>query len=204
MTETDEIELGGEWVFYRHTEHNPDSRNILLLHGMSFSSADWEKHDIMNRISGMGFNVYAVDYPGYGKSKESGSYSMSAGDSMKCASFVSDFVEKTGKKMHCIVGPSMGGYIALSAISAFPGIAEKAILVAPAGLDRLRESLNNVRADTLIIWGTEDSVIPIENGKEMQKLIEKCELVEVEGAGHPVYLDRTGEFIRIVREFLKK
>lgn len=199
-----EIKLDGKRVFYRYMESDTSSGNILLLHGMRFTSATWEQHDLIEEIHKMGFNVYAVDYPGFGKSEKSPKYSVEGMHNEACASFLRDFSTETAMKMHCIIGPSIGGYITLAAISVFPEITEKAIVIAPAGLDRLRGMLKNVSAEVLLIWGDSDEIIPPAKGNEFKSLIKKSTLAVVKGAGHPVYLDKPVEFLKYTGEFLKR
>lgn len=202
MIKKAEIKLKGSSVFYRYLEDNDNSKSVLLLHGMSFTSADWEKNEILESITKLGFNVYAVDFPGFGNSEKSETYSISGQNVIAASNFVRDFSEQVMDNLECIIGPSMGGFIALSAVSQYPLISKKAILVAPAGFELLRDSLKNIEADTALIWGTDDSVIPIQIGREMVTMIPKCRLFEVEGAGHPVYLEKPSEFMSTVGKFL--
>jgi pimeloyl-ACP methyl ester carboxylesterase len=45
------------------------------------------------------------------------------------------------------------------------------------------------RVPTLLIWGTDDPIIPIEHGRAARDLIPHSRLVEIEGAGHWPMLD---------------
>jgi pimeloyl-ACP methyl ester carboxylesterase len=48
---------------------------------------------------------------------------------------------------------------------------------------------------TLIIWGTEDPVIPIEHGRVAHEAVPRSRLVEIEGAGHWPQLDDPERFV---------
>ncbi len=198
------VTLNDRSVAFRETEEIEGQRNILLLHGMSFSSSDWQKNDLMERISKLGFNVTAVDYPGFGSSERNAGYSFEGGNGEKSAAFVRDFADSLQRKFYCIVGPSMGGYIALETLIRYPGLFEKAVLVAAAGLNSLRERLHEISAGVLIIWGTNDSIISRENVTEMNSLLVKSRLATIEGAGHAAYLDNWAEFLKLLDGFLSE
>lgn len=200
--EEHEVVVGGRKVFYRTRFREESNRTILLLHGMSFTSSDWEKNGLIDRISDLGYSVLAVDYPGFGRSAENDRYDFGTRDNRKFADFVKDFASETNRDFYCIVGPSMGGYITLSAISEYPEIAESAIVIGAAGLDSLKGMLPSVTARVLILWGSEDSTIPIGNGRKMHELIPDSRFEEISGAHHAAYLDRPDDFMAAVRSFL--
>jgi|SRR5579875_1985635 len=53
------------------------------------------------------------------------------------------------------------------------------------GLERLSESeLSRISSRTFIIWGTEDKLIPLKYGIELNRLIRDSTLHRIEGAGH--------------------
>lgn len=195
--------LDRDRVHYKSSETDPANPNVLLLHGMSFSSSDWDRHALIDRIASFGFNVYAVDYPGFGKTPDVERYSLTLRDNKKCADFVKDFFSALNKQFYCIVGPSMGGYITLSAIVSYPELVERAILIGAAGLDRVRDDLSSVQSRVLIIWGSEDTTIPIENGIEMKRKLSNSEMVVIDHSRHAAYLDKPDEFLSVVGAFLK-
>lgn len=59
-----------------------------------------------------------------------------------------------------------------------------------------------IKAPTLLIWGTADTATPISDAKKMERLIPGAGLVEFEGAGHYSFLDRPGHFAAVLRSFL--
>lgn len=61
--------------------------------------------------------------------------------------------------------------------------------------------LPDVKASTLLIWGSEDEETPLWMGKRMEERIPDAGLVVLSGS-HYVYLERSREFLRIVRHFL--
>jgi pimeloyl-ACP methyl ester carboxylesterase len=62
--------------------------------------------------------------------------------------------------------------------------------------------LPQVRASTLLVWGTNDDAVPVAQAKTMERLIPDAGLVLFEGAGHFAYLDEPDRFCTIVRHFL--
>jgi pimeloyl-ACP methyl ester carboxylesterase len=46
------------------------------------------------------------------------------------------------------------------------------------------ESVSSIKEDTLIIHGTEDKVVNVENSKEIRDILPCCELEKIDGAGH--------------------
>lgn len=66
----------------------------------------------------------------------------------------------------------------------------------------LREHLPQIRASTLLIWGSNDTDTPLSVAGEMERLIPDAGLVVFEGAGHYSYLDQPARFATVVSHFL--
>jgi pimeloyl-ACP methyl ester carboxylesterase len=56
---------------------------------------------------------------------------------------------------------------------------------------------------TLIIWGTEDPIIPVEHGRVAHELMPGSTLVEIEGSGHWPQLDQPERFTEALVEFIE-
>ncbi len=63
--------------------------------------------------------------------------------------------------------------------------------------------LEKVNLPTLIIWGKEDKVVPLEEGEKLKKLIKNSKLVVLEKAGHSPHLEKANELSRVVIDFLE-
>jgi pimeloyl-ACP methyl ester carboxylesterase len=61
--------------------------------------------------------------------------------------------------------------------------------------------LGSVRTPTLVVWGAEDRVVPLECGERYAKALPAARLVVIEGAGHLVDLERPAELARAVIDF---
>ena len=72
--------------------------------------------------------------------------------------------------------------------------------------DRLRtnfmECLDQVRAPTLIVHGSEDTLVPLQLAKEACWRIPDCRMAVLTGAGHWAQRDRPAEFLDAVEDFL--
>jgi len=76
--------------------------------------------------------------------------------------------------------------------------------VADGTLERdLRPIMGDVRAPTMIIWGSEDETIPVEMGLELLQGISGSSMRLVGGAGHVPLLDKPFETQALIREFLE-
>lgn len=54
---------------------------------------------------------------------------------------------------------------------------------------------------TLVIWGSEDSIIPIENGRRLVSELADARLEVIEGAGHDPHVNRASEVADLVLSF---
>jgi pimeloyl-ACP methyl ester carboxylesterase len=61
--------------------------------------------------------------------------------------------------------------------------------------------LHRVKTPTLIVWGEEDKLIPVQHAQVWRKLIPNSEVMIVKGAGHIVHLDKP-ETIDAIGKFL--
>ncbi len=62
--------------------------------------------------------------------------------------------------------------------------------------------LKKIKSETLIVWGSKDTVLPISHAKKMNKEISNSELRIVWTAGHHPHFDKPNEFLEILDEFL--
>lgn len=67
----------------------------------------------------------------------------------------------------------------------------------------LTDLLPNIKASSLLVWGTNDTATPLSDGEKMEKLIPDAGLVKVQGAGHYSFLEAPELVSRVVKSFLK-
>lgn len=65
-----------------------------------------------------------------------------------------------------------------------------------------RPALPAVQAPVLLIWGSEDTEVPLRVAEEAMGLLPRAELVTLEGAGHFPFLDEPEAFAEAVSSFL--
>lgn len=76
------------------------------------------------------------------------------------------------------------------------------ILVNTVNLD-ITDNLKYIKCPSLLIWGTLDKAVSIEDARNLEKLIRNAGLVEYEGCSHYAYLERLDQTIRVIDSFLE-
>lgn len=66
----------------------------------------------------------------------------------------------------------------------------------------LTEDMKKIKVPTLIIWGTNDDAVPLEDAYDLEKLISDAGVVEYEGCTHYAYLERLQQTINVLKNFL--
>jgi pimeloyl-ACP methyl ester carboxylesterase len=180
---------------------------ILLIHG-SHPSNTWSvwEHNI-EPLAAAGRTVYALDLIGYG---ESGGQML---DHRRQAAALLDLLDVEGIQSATIGGVSWGGMIALELALAAPDRVDGLILVDSAGAGYYtEEQLESIACPTLVIWGEDDSVIPLANAAWFGAAIPNCRVEVIpdvtqqpgvpEWGGHHPMRFRPAEFNQTVASFL--
>jgi pimeloyl-ACP methyl ester carboxylesterase len=68
----------------------------------------------------------------------------------------------------------------------------------------LEARLASLNVPTLVLFGTEDRLIPMEMGRVYREIMPDCHLVYVYDAGHHVDADRPEAFASVVGDFLER
>ena len=63
--------------------------------------------------------------------------------------------------------------------------------------------MKNINVPTLMIWGNKDTATPLNDAKQMEKLIPNSGIAVLEGTGHFSYLEKLPQCCIILDEFLK-
>lgn len=66
----------------------------------------------------------------------------------------------------------------------------------------ITEDVKKIKCPTLLIWGTMDMAVSIDDAYELEKLIDNCGLVTYDGCSHYAYLERLGQTISVLNSFL--
>jgi pimeloyl-ACP methyl ester carboxylesterase len=180
---------------------------ILLAHG-SHPENNWRvwEHNV-EALADAGFAVYALDLLGYG---DSGGKML---DHRQQAQALLDLMDAEGLRTAIVGGVSWGGMVALELVLAAPERVDRLILVDSAGVGYYsEEKMESISCPTLVVWGEDDSVIPVVNAAWFGAAIPDChvetipDVTEQEGvppwgSHHPMRF-RPDEFNRIAVEFL--
>ncbi len=75
------------------------------------------------------------------------------------------------------------------------------ILVETVNLD-ITEEVKKIKSSTLIIWGTLDEAVDVKRAYELEQLIPDAGIVLYENCTHYAYLERLGQTIKVLKNFL--
>ena len=200
MLEEATMSLRNSKIFFRKMISEQNRKNLILLHGMSFTSNNWIQLNAFQSFANAGFNVYAPDYPGFGKSEGNPEYQLDSNFS-NGSKFILDFTEELKLSKSNIIGPSMGGGIVLRTLIDYD-IISSGIVIAPAGIQQMIKDLHKIKVPLLILWGEKDQVINKENAKLLHNAVPKSTLVMVPDAGHALYLEKPNIFYSEVMKFI--
>jgi pimeloyl-ACP methyl ester carboxylesterase len=127
--------------------------------------------------------------------------------SVRAGEAVSEVLARLGLQAGSDVGEFARGYASL----ADPDTREAFLhtvraVIGPGGqqvsaLDRLYLA---DQLPTLIIWGTNDPVIPVEHGRHAHQVVSDSRYVEIEGSGHWPMLDAPDRIVRELTSFMEE
>ena len=67
---------------------------------------------------------------------------------------------------------------------------------------KIDERLQKIMTPTLLVWGKEDRVIPIEHARQFVSSIRNCKFLELDDCGHLPHVEKPDIFSRSILEFL--
>src|SRR5579871_6587673 len=68
----------------------------------------------------------------------------------------------------------------------------------------LREAIPQVKARSLLIWGTRDGAVDLRSSEPLMRALPECERALMEGAGHLPFEEMPEEFNRLALDFLSR
>ncbi len=182
----------------------PAKGEVILFHGLSFSLENWYEIGTVEMLANNGYQVHAIDLPRGIKSKS---------DKVDYNSF-SDYVpildvifSKLGLATNpvVIVGPSMGGGLALAYSIAHPQAIKGLVLISPSLHSIDKERLKVIKAPVLLVYGERDDVFPLDRyGAPLKAKMEDCRILTMKNAGHAAYLDKPKEFNETLLSYLER
>ncbi len=250
--------------------HPVSDRHILFIHGLGSSSDRWL--DIPDALSLSGLHTIAVDLPGFGGSDRPADMDYTIENFAKAiARFMHETRIDDGKT--CIVGHSLGGYIAAELAIENRPLVDRLVLVDSSGMldgptplleqyldaamnpskqsvrsvfeqlvanpiripevlvdgfiyrigqpnakhafqsafhnstktrigtDRLQK-INDSSIPVLIIWGSEDRLIPLDYYQIFKRELKNAESIVINDAGHAPFAEKPALACEILRRFL--
>ncbi len=187
------LSIGKSEVHYLEAGSAGDPE-VLLLHGRNFKSATWLETGTIEILEASGFHVFAVDLPGFGKSAPN---DLGKPETLKA------IIQGLGLSMPVVVAPSMSGGYALPVVAEGKPPLKAFVAVAPVEVPDHAERLTGNPLPVLVIWGSDDPVVPPENADLLCEAMPNSEKVEIENGGHPTYLTRTDIFHSYLMGFLE-
>ncbi len=170
-------------------------RAVLLLHGAKFNAATWRQLGTLSALQQAGHPFHALDMPGFGKSPAC---------DITPVEILQAFIRQEQLDRPVLVGPSMGGGICLNYYFTWPETVGGLVLVGSVGLDRYRDRFREIAVPCLLVWGENDTISPPANGRFLEEEIPHAELVLLEKAAHPCYLDQPETWHRALITFLER
>ncbi len=160
---------------------DPAKTTMLFLHGKAFQAETWKELGTLQAAIDAGFSVLAIDLPGFGKTAEA---------EIPPEVIISGVMEATAHKEVILIGPSMGGKIALEFSLENPNKVMALVLIGAVGVQENKDQLHELPESTLILWGENDQISDPTNGTLLNEAITDSKLVIFKGAKHPCYLEQ--------------
>ena len=176
---------------------NPKARPVLLLHGGRFSSKDWQEIGTLDLLAKRGYRAVALDLPGFGNSN-----TVVANPD----EFLHEALPLLDLKKPVVVFPSMSGGFAFPLVAAHPDEVAGLVPVAPVDIEKWAPKLGKLKEQELpilLLWGANDSVIPIKQSETLMAALPQTEKVVLSGADHACWRDKPAEFHQALVTFLR-
>ena len=172
---------------------DPAGRAVVLLHGMKFQAETWRELGTLAQLADQGLRVLAVDMPGFGRSPAR---------PLPPGEVVHRLLDKLDIDRAVLVGPSMGGRVAMEYAIAHPERLAALVLVGAVGVADNRADLGRITVPVLVVWGSEDQVAPLADSDTLLTELPRARREILDGAPHPCYLDRPERWHEVLRTFL--
>lgn len=197
--------------------------NLIFLPGASGSTAFW--HPLIEKLPQQ-YRTKIIGYPGFGDTPES--------FEVKSFEDLTNHVVNQINEESVIVAQSMGGIFAVAAALQKPQLVKGLVLIATSGginLERFNvqdwreayrqaflkypdwfvttnanyeEFLSDINIETLLIWGDNDPVSPVQVGQYLNQKFESSTLYVVIGGDHQLAEKHADEVSVQIKTYLEK
>lgn len=197
--------------------------NLIFLPGASGSTAFW--HPLIEKLPQQ-YQTKIIGYPGFGNTPES--------FEVKSFEDLTNHVVDQINEESVIIAQSMGGIFAVAAALQKPQLVKGLVLIATSGginLERFNvqdwreayrqaflkypdwfvttnanyeEFLSDINIETLLIWGDNDPVSPVQVGQYLNQKFENSTLYVVKGGDHQLAEKHADEVSVQIKTYLEK
>ncbi|GMH35596.1 hypothetical protein BSKO_03464 [Bryopsis sp. KO-2023] len=175
------FEFEKQKIFFK--DYSPAGKakaTVLLLHGARFSSATWEETKTLNELQDAGIRAFAVDLPGFAKSK-----GVKVSDR---TAFMEALVKYIGK-VGFIVSPSASGSFSLPYLETKGTEIDGFIPVAPVGVSGFKPSGEvKKKLKVFAVVGEKDGG-GVRDLEKFETLFKNFDKLIIKDGSHPAYLD---------------
>uniref|UniRef100_A0A8C3UJ44 Putative protein-lysine deacylase ABHD14B n=1 Tax=Catharus ustulatus TaxID=91951 RepID=A0A8C3UJ44_CATUS len=182
------VTVQGQTLFYRKAEpaQAVPKLTVLLLHGIRFSSETWLQVGTLATLAENGYRAVAIDLPGLGRSKDAAvSEALCLGPAV-------------------VISPSLSGMYSLPFLLEHSQLFKAYVPVAPICTEKFTaEQYAQIKTPTLIVYGDQDVELGQTSLNNLRHLPEH-QVLMLQGAGHPCYLDKPNEWHRGLLAFLQQ
>ena len=68
----------------------------------------------------------------------------------------------------------------------------------------ISENVKKINVSTIIIWGTKDYTVSLNEAYELEKLIPDSAVIAYENCTHYAYLENLGQTVNVLNSFIKE
>jgi len=189
------IENGDFRVFVTSLDSNaPSEKSVVLLHGMKFTSQNWKAIGTFEALEKEGFKVFAIDLPGYGKSK--------LFSDITKAKVLEEVLDKLKLEQTILVSPSMSGTFSIPFLLQHPERLHGYVPVAPVIPSEYGDGdFKKSEVPTLVVYGENDQ-FALSKNKLLQQ-IQNSTTKMIPNGSHPCYLDNPELFHKFIIDYFK-
>lgn len=197
--------------------------NLIFLPGASGSTTFW--HPLIEKLP-QHYQTKIIGYPGFGDTPQS--------LEVKSFEDLTNHVVDQINEESVIIAQSMGGIFSVAAALQKPQLVKGLVLIATSGginLERFNvqdwreayrqtflkypdwfittsanyeELLSDINIETLLIWGDQDPVSPVEVGTYLNQIFKNSRLYIVKGGDHQLAEKHADEVATQIKDYLKK
>ncbi len=195
------ITVYGKKVHYYESLISNPKDTVVLLHGKSFKAETWISINADIHFNDIGLNFIAIDYPGWGQSESNEKFWPPTEKYENASIFIEEFSKATKLKRFSLLGASFSGPFIVSFAFRHPENINKLLFIGTVWSEEIAEYVASLDKPALIMYGANDTVIPKEASEKYKKSLRNNKFIVVDGARHPLYLDKPEVFFNAVKDF---